>query len=167
MGILCTHYEHVSHECQNDHYPLHTKWKRASKYISWPPGPISPPSFVTNCTNSIIATAKWWHFTRNPLLHDAFYSKIEIAIYRDMWATLKLFLLGLVVANLKRYDPNLKDTSRTLDMAERQELATEKCNIVLYPEFCHESVGPLVQPSACTMCNCTLWRKEQNDGLFR
>ena len=29
------------------------------------------------------------------------------------------------------YDPNLQDTSRVLDMVERQELAAETCNIVL------------------------------------
>ena len=54
-----------------------------------------------------------------------------------MRALLKLFLFDLVVANLKRYDPNMQDTSRMLDMVESQELATETSNIVLYPEFCH------------------------------
>ena len=48
-----------------------------------------------------------------------------------MRALLKLFLFDSVVANFKRYDPNLQDTSRVLDMVERQELAAETCNIVL------------------------------------
>ena len=44
---------------------------------------------------------------------------------------LKLFLFDSVVANLKRYDPNLLDTSGVLDMVESQESAAETCNIVL------------------------------------
>ena len=56
-----------------------------------------------------------------------------------MRALLKLLLFDLVLANLKRYDPDLQDTSRMLDMVESQELATETSNIVLYPEFCHET----------------------------